>query len=307
VYVVPTSPFGIIREFTGDCSCRGGPELPTCSGSCCPDRNIPNFALTSCPVSTNFHQDISFQEQPMPFRLVITLCLLVLLTGCATTTPSVATTPEALLAEGDQLIKSNHFDDAVSRWKRVKEGDYSPELIIQAELKIADAQFDHKDYIEAAASYENFRKLHPNHEKAGYALYRTALCNFNQINGYDTDQTPVRNTVSILESFLKQYPASPYAEDAGRKLKNCRELQLRYELYVARFYYRTGKYFAATGRLEAALLKFPDQPLLDEVLFRLGQAYLMSGDTAKGTKALSRLFAEYPASPFVAEGKKLLK
>jgi outer membrane protein assembly factor BamD len=243
----------------------------------------------------------------MTFRLVVTLCLFALLTACATTTPSVATTPEGLLAEGDQLIKTNHFDDAVSRWKKVKEGDYSPELITQAELRIADAQFDHKDYIEAAASYENFRKLHPNHEKAGYALYRLGLCNFNQINGYDTEQTPVKNTVAILESFLRQYPASTYAEDAGKKLKECRKLQLQYELYVARFYYRTGKYQAAIRRLEAALVQFPDQPLLDEVLFRLGQACLKSGDTAKGAKALGRLFAEYPASPLVAEGKKILK
>jgi outer membrane protein assembly factor BamD len=243
----------------------------------------------------------------MPFRLVIMLCLFVLLTACATTTPSVATTPEGLLAEGDQLIKSSHYDDALSRWKRVKEGDYSPEMVIRAELRIADAQFDHKNYIEAAASYETFRKLHPNHEKAAYALYRLALCNFNQINGYDTEQTPVKNTVSILESFLRQYPTSAYAEDAGRKLKECRELQLRYELYVARFYFRTGKYNAAIRRLEAALEHFPKQPLLDEVLFRLGQAYLKSGDTAKGAQALSRLFAEYPSSPFVAEGQKLVK
>ena len=243
----------------------------------------------------------------MPFRLFITFCLLILLTACATTAPSVATTPEGLLAEGDQLAKANHFDDAVTRWKKVKEGDYSPEMIIQAELRIADAQFNHKDYIEAAASYENFRKLHPNHEQAGYALYRLALCNFNQINGYDTEQTPVKNTVSLLESFLRQYPKSPHAEDAGKKLKECRKLQLQYELYVARFYYRTGKYQAAIRRLEAALTSFPDQPLLDEVLFRLGQSYLKSGDKSRCALALSRLFSQYPSSPYIAEGEKLVK
>ena len=243
----------------------------------------------------------------MTFRLFIAYCLLTLLTACATMAPSTATTPEGLLAEGDTLIKSGHFDDAVTRWKKVKEGDYSPEMIIQAEIRIADAQFDQKNYIEAAASYENFRKLHPNHEKSGYALYRLALCNFNQINGYDTEQTPVKNTVTLLESFLRQYPTSPYAEDAGRKLKECRELQLRYELYVARFYSRTGKYAAAIRRLEAALEQFPKQPLLDEVLFRLGEACLKNGDTAKSAQALGRLYTEYPASPFVAEGKKLVK
>jgi outer membrane protein assembly factor BamD len=243
----------------------------------------------------------------MSFRLIIASCLLALLSACATIPKSTATTPEALLAEGDLLIKADHFDDAVSRWKKVKEGDYAPGMIIQAELRIADAQFDHKNYIEAAASYENFRKLHPNHEKAGYALYRLALCNFNQINGYDTEQTSVKNTVTFLESFLRQYPTSTYAEDAGKKLNECRKLQLRYELYVARFYFRTGKYQAAIRRLEAALIQFPEQPLLDEVLFHLGEVYLKSGNTSKGAQALSRLFAEFPASPFVAEGKKLVK
>lgn len=244
----------------------------------------------------------------MPFRTIICLCLLVLLAGCATTKPAAtATTPEAQFKEGEKLFTARHYEDAIAQWKKVKESNAPPELTAQAELKIADAQFANKNYIEAAAAYEDFRKLHPKHEKAVYALYRLGLCHFNQIDKIDTEQTPVKNAVTMFETFLKEYPTSEYAAEVRQKLEICHTKQLQYEIYVGRFYYRTEKYQAAIKRLEEALAQVPKSPLHDETLFYLGAAYLRSGDKAKGEQTFARLSAEFPSSKYVVEGQKLLK
>jgi outer membrane protein assembly factor BamD len=247
----------------------------------------------------------------MPFRTVIFACLLACLAGCATIMPHAtappAATPEAMLKEGERLYAKKNYEDAIVQWKKVKESDSAAELNTQAELRIADAQFANKNFIEAAAGYENFRKLHPNHEKAAYALYRLGLCYFHQIEGIDTEQTPVKNTVTMFETFLSQYPASEFAADARVKLETCRFKQLQYEIYIARFYLRTKKYPAAIKRLEAALVQFPKSPINDETLFCLGKAYLKNGDKAKGEQVFTRLNAEFPASKYVTEGKNLLK
>ncbi|HYS42550.1 MAG TPA: outer membrane protein assembly factor BamD, partial [Geobacteraceae bacterium] len=163
----------------------------------------------------------------MPFRTIVCICLLTLLAGCATT-KSAATTPEAQFKEGETLYAARHYEDAIAQWKKVKEGNAPPELTAQVELKIADAQFANKNYIEAASAYEDFRKLHPTNEKTPYALYRLGLCYYNQISGIDTEQTPVKNAVTMFESFLSQYPASEYAADARAKLEDCRDKQLQY-------------------------------------------------------------------------------
>jgi outer membrane protein assembly factor BamD len=246
----------------------------------------------------------------MPFtRLRRTFCgaaCLILLAGCATTKPA-ATTPEAQFKEGETLYAARHYEDAIAQWKKVKEGNAPPELTTRAELKIADAQFANKSYIEAAAAYEDFRKLHPTNEKTPYALYRLGLCYYNQISGIDTEQTPVKNAVTMFESFLKQYPTSEYAADARLKLEDCRDKQLQYEIYVGRFYLRTEKYQAAIKRLEEALAQFPKAQRHDETLFCLGEAYLRKGDPKKGEEVFARLFTEFPSSKYVMEAKKLLK
>jgi outer membrane protein assembly factor BamD len=252
---------------------------------------------------------MKFERGLMPSRLFLYLFLflcLLLPAGCATTKP-ISATPESMLAEGDKLFASSHFEDAIAQWKKVKEANAPPEVTAQAELRIADAQFAHKDYIEAGASYEDFRKLHPNHEKAPYALYRLGLCYFKQIEKIDTEQTPVKNAVTTFETFLREYPRSEYAAEVREKLEVCRTKQLQYEIYVGRFYYRTERYQAAIKRLEEALAQFPKSPLHDETCFYLGAAYLRSGDKSKGEEYFKRLSTEFPASNFVDEALKLLK
>jgi len=245
----------------------------------------------------------------MTLRALLCLSLfLLVLEGCAATiTTPKGTTPEALLREGDDLYAVKHYEDAVTRWKKVKESVTAPDIVALAELRIADAQFTNKSYIEAASEYESFRKLHPGNEHIPFVIYRLGLCYFNQITGIDTEQTPVKNAVAMFETYLRQYPSADGVKEVRDKLEVCRTKQLQYEIYVGRFYFRTEKYQAAIKRLEGALALFPKGKIQDETLFYLGRAYLDAGNKRKGEEAFARLCNEFPASSFVPEAKKILK
>ena len=244
--------------------------------------------------------------RPVTLRITVLLCLLGL-AACATTEKTPAgRSPEASLKEADDLVARGRYDDAIAQWKKVKDSYRSPELTAMAELKIADAYFAKESWIEAAAAYEDFRKLHPQSEKAPYALYRMALSHYNQIEKIDTDQAPVKNAATTLEAFLRNYPQSEYAKDAEFKLAVCRVKMAQYELYVGRFYYRTDKYISAIGRFEGLLKKYPGYLVDDEALYYLGASYLKIGELVKGRDALNRLIKEYPASTFAGKARKLL-
>ena len=196
-------------------------------------------------------------------RIVKTLVLVViaaaLFQGCAT--PKLSGPPDVMFKEGEQSFQKGRYEDAIAQWKKVKDSYQSPELSTRAELNIADAYFLNKDFIEAASAYEDFRKLHPSHERAGYALYRQAMSHFNQIHGIDTDQTPVKNALLTFQSYLTLYPAGEHLGEATEKIGACRDKQLQYEIYVGKFYLKTGKYPAAIGRFEEALKAFPVCPV----------------------------------------------
>lgn len=225
-----------------------------------------------------------------------------LISACAST-PAPVKTPETYFREGETAYASRNFEEAINQFKKVKESYNSPELSAKAELKIADAHFENGAFIEAAAAYEDFRKLHPGNERAPYALYRLALSNYNEITGIDTDQTAVKNAVHYFQEFLALYPSSEYAPQAKEKLADCRAKQLAYENYVGNFYLRTEKYAAAIKRLNEALQRFPGEPGLADTIANLEQAYRESGDAARAEEMRKRLATEYPARLREAKGE----
>lgn len=245
------------------------------------------------------------ENMKMGFRAVFTaLCTLTLLQGCAELKLNKST--DELYRDGEVSFQKGKYEDAVIQWRRVKESFPPPELSARVEINIADAYFLNKDYIEAAAEYENFRKLHPNHELMGYALYGQGLSNFKQIKGIDTDQTPVKNALSLFESYTKLYPGGANLPDVQARIVDCRDKQLQYELYVGKFYLRTGFYPAAIARFEEALKGFGDLPRSDETLFYLGSAYVENGQKPKGQEVYTRLLKEHATSSFVPEAKKAM-
>ncbi len=241
----------------------------------------------------------------MSLKFITFLCLLVLVAGCSTTS-NIKKAPETYFKEGQDFYAKGNYEEAVNRWKKVKESYSSPLLTTVVELKIADAHFSSKSYIEAAAEYENFRKLHPNNEKASYALFRLGLCHYNQMTRIDTDPAPLKNATTAFETFLKEYPGSGLSGDVREKLELCRTRESRYEIYVGRFYLRTAQYISAITRLTGAIQKFPTSPANDEGLLYLGQAYIEVGERTKAKEALERLLKEYKSSKLADKARKLL-
>lgn len=237
--------------------------------------------------------------------LILLVASLPLFAGCAST-PVADPTTQQLYERGEASFAQSRYQEAIAHWKQVKEQFPEPELMAKAEIGIANAYFLDHEYIEAGAAYEDFRKLHPDHDLAQFALYRQALSSYNLITGIDTDQTPIKNALTLFESFVRQYPKSEYVGKVREKIADCRGMLARYEIYVGRFYYRTDAYPSAIGRLEGALTQFPDYTGHDETLYYLAKASLAVNQKDKAQTALSRLIREYPKSGYLGDARKLL-
>ena len=86
--------------------------------------------------------------------------LLIVLAACSSKVPHEKTAAE-YFQEGEQYFDDGQYNDAIKSWEKVREIFYSPELNMLAELKIAEAHFLNKDYVDVITSYSiHYTKLY---------------------------------------------------------------------------------------------------------------------------------------------------
>ncbi|MDO3379228.1 outer membrane protein assembly factor BamD [Geoalkalibacter halelectricus] len=242
-------------------------------------------------------------------KIILPATLLLLSLGvlaCAPKQPAAPRTAEQYLREGEDFFERRLYDRAIESWQKVRDSYYSPELNVIAELKIAEAYFLAERYVEAATAYEDFLRQHPDHARTPDVLYHLGLSYYRQMLSIDRDQTATQNALATFELLTTKYPNDPRREEVGFLMQRCRDHLAASELYVGRFYFRTGQYEAAVRRLERLFVKYPNFFERDEAYFYLGRAYLEANQREQAVDTFNTLFREFPQSQFVPRAQRII-
>ncbi|MBN2372993.1 outer membrane protein assembly factor BamD [bacterium] len=233
------------------------------------------------------------------------ICLLVIMSPALPSCSKKARvlTDQELYNQAMDYLGKDKFRKAEEVFGRLTEEYPESPLMAKTRLNRADCYFQLKEFDSARAEYERFLNLHPLHSKADMARFRIGQTFFKQILGPDRDQTYTIKALESFERFLKEYPQSQMTEEAKDSVSKCRLRLSEHDLYVARFYLKTGSYKAARGRLQKIWSLYPEVPWRDETLYLLSQTYMMEGmlDEARGVQAY--LCREFPESPFTEKIK----
>jgi outer membrane protein assembly factor BamD len=81
----------------------------------------------------------------------------------------------------------------------------------------------------------------------------------------------------------------------------------KYEVHVARYYFRRGAYVAAVNRAQAAVRDYQENPAVEEGLFIMMKSYdaLNLHDLRDDTERVLRL--NYPNSAYLSGGRRIEK
>jgi outer membrane protein assembly factor BamD len=164
---------------------------------------------------------------------------------------------EALYQAGVSAYQEGRYKRAVEHFTRVRELFPLHELALMAEIGVADAHFSDEQYLEAELAYTDFIMLHPTNENVPYAMYQIGLCNFNQMQTMDRDQTAALKTAKEFERLIARFPSSKFAFMAEKKLRECRQRLAEHEFYVGEFYFKRELYKAAINRFEYLAKNYP--------------------------------------------------
>lgn len=249
---------------------------------------------------------------------------LVNLTGCATlkgwfagpdTDPSYADTAEINLARGQAAFADKNYAEAQKFFDYLKSKFPYDSAAIEAELLLADTDFERERYLEARDRYQNFGKLHPTHPRLDYAAFRAALTHYREIPSdlfvlppsVEKDQSEVKRAHLALREFVRGYPDSPLKAEAQKLLDDASRRLADHELYAAAFYARRDKWPAVIGRLRIVARDFPGIGLEERVYFGLYDAYLKLNDGDQAKEALRTLIAVAPGTDAAKRAQRILE
>jgi outer membrane protein assembly factor BamD len=244
-------------------------------------------------------------------RVTISLLVLFLLIGCAGKKDkglkTVQGDPETLYKQALAEFNAKKYKGAIEKFELLRSNfpDSSP-YATWAELRVADSHFYLKEYVEAAAGYEEFKKIHPTYEEGAYVQFQIGMSYFNWMTTSDRDQTYTKKALASFEYLVANYPPSLFTEKGKDKIGLCKRQLAEHEYWIGDFYYRQEKYGAAASRFEGLLETFPKWPDEDKTLLYLGKAYLVLDKEEKGKETLGRLIKEYPGSPSAREARTIL-
>lgn len=188
---------------------------------------------------------------------------------------------------------------------------------VEAELLIARAQFELREYVSAKDAFKQFQKLHPTHKhvRNGWTAYMVAVSAymagpedfFLMPPHYQRDQSMLQDALIELDYFFDHYAGSDL-EPLARKLQG--EVQrklLEHELYVAEFYLDLDRPEAAIGRLEAAHRRYPGVGFDAEVLFLLGVTYLRMEEVELARSTFTELQTQHATHHHGKQAKLYLR
>ncbi|MEW6666200.1 MAG: outer membrane protein assembly factor BamD [Thermodesulfobacteriota bacterium] len=204
------------------------------------------------------------------FYLILCVAGTLLLGGCAFIKKFFGEDEEKaaseLMADGTSAFERGQFEKAKEAFQKVKDRYPYSKYAVTAELRMADSMYEGRDYDEAYEAYDEFERLHPKNQEIPYAIYQKGMCQFRQVKTIDREQGHTLKAKEEFERLIGRFPRDEYAQKARKNLRKCMIFLADYELYVANYYYKMGKYRAALARYTYLIEHFQDMGQYNQAL-----------------------------------------
>lgn len=259
------------------------------------------------------------------YALTMAMCAVFVFSACESAPPKTALgyTEDAKRAydEAMEHYRAHEWLDTETLLREVKRKYSYSKYARQAELRIADANYEQEKYADAIRQYKDFIHAHRSDaDDVAYARSRIAEATYTEIPesflmpaAEERDQAAVVDSYNELKSFLADYPDAKESARMRDLLGQVLARLVRHELYVARYYLDKDNYDATLARVEYALHNYAaglqglrtsaGQPsdLEAEALLMMGQTYLRMHKWEDARRAFEAVVRGDARSPLVAQ------
>tara|TARA_R110000803_G_scaffold149508_2_gene214881 strand:+ start:5621 stop:6343 length:723 start_codon:yes stop_codon:yes gene_type:complete len=216
---------------------------------------------------------------------------------------------QALFADARESLDNGLYQKAIQILSAIDSRfPYGP-ISHQVQLDLIYAYYKSGDAAQGLALTDRFLRLNPAHANIDYVYYMRALINiatqenlFQDLAGIDRsdrDPTAARDAFNDLKIVLEKYPESKYAADSRQRMLAIKSRLAKYELSVARYYFKREAYVSSANRGKYIVEYFSPSPETEAALEIMIMCYEELGLTELQINAKQVLAANYPNNPLV--------
>lgn len=191
--------------------------------------------------------------------------------------------PAKLLADADRALKDGRYHEALAQFDAITYLYPDAKEVKQARLDSIYARYKMDELPATIVEAKQFLVLYPEDPGAAYALYVQGVANMNASHGFLVKYLPIaiaqrdlsneREAFEAFSQLLKNYPKSPYVQDARQRMIYLRNLLAEHELAIADYYWRSKAYVAAANRANYIILHYAESSSTPKALALLAKAY----------------------------------
>ena len=240
--------------------------------------------------------------------------LIVSLSGCGGSDRVREADADVLYRQAQQSLNSSDFKNAIAYYEALDARYPFSDAARQARLDLMYAYYKSGQAESAIDAADQFIRENPTHPRVDYAYYIKGLVNFERSPNFlerwfrvDLSERPpsdARQSFLAFQTIVQQYPRSPYAHDARRRMVFLRNRLADYEVYVARYYMKRGAYVGAASRAKYAIENYDGAPGVREALVILTDAYRRLGLNDLAEQSASVYKTNFPETAERVEKKK---
>lgn len=235
------------------------------------------------------------------------------LTGCSSSNVDIEKVPDrsaqALFTDAREALDNGLYQKAIQLLSAIDSRfPYGP-ISHQVQLDLLFAYYKTGNEGQGIALADRFLRLNPTHANVDYVYYMRALINlateenlFQDIAGIDRsdrDPTASREAFSDLRKIVDEYPDSKYGADARKRMLAIKSRLAKYELAVAKFYFKRDAFVSAANRARYIIEYYNPSYEVEPALEMMIECYQALGLNELKSNALQVLAANYPNNPLV--------
>jgi outer membrane protein assembly factor BamD len=264
----------------------------------------------------------------MKKSLIISLCAVLLLTGCSNEFNRIykSTDYEYKYEYAKECFANGKYNRAITILQDIvtilKGTDKGQESLFM----LAMSAYCAKDYETAAQYFKRYYTSYPKGTFAEMAAFYTGQSLYMSTPEPRLDQTPTVSAIAAFQEYLDLYPNAQLKEQAHARLYELQDKLVEKELYSAKLYYDLGSYFgnctsggsnyeACIITAQNAIKDYPYSELKEEFAILILRARYELARQSAPSKQMARYEStideyygfvnEYPNSKHKAEAEKI--